>query len=141
MSTVRMMVLAKKERARPKEAPARSKSGEETPKKGSHERRDAARASRSGIGREIGAFMKAQEAVEVGRHATSLCGREILSGQGLVDGQLSENQSIARSKERVLRSPPRCSRSNLAPWLNTSVDIRARLSPVATLYSFITAVS
>lgn len=141
MSTVRMFILAKMERARLKEIAARSKSGEEgtcapsNSAQGSHDRRRAisAIASRSGHGREIGAFLQTHEVDEGERHATSFSGRATFSGHGLVAGQLSENQNIALSKVRVLMSPPRCNSSNLEPWLKTSVEIRARLSPVAAL--------
>jgi hypothetical protein len=74
MPTIRMIALEKSGRAR--REPARPKSREETPQapeggaKGSHDRREeVAIASRSGRGREIGAFTEAQAIV--GRHAES----------------------------------------------------------------------
>lgn len=79
MSTVRMLILAKMERARPKEIPARSKSGEERTHapannaQGSHDRRRGISpiASRSGRGRKIRSFVQAQEVFGEKDHATS----------------------------------------------------------------------
>jgi len=75
MSTVRMWILAKMERARLKEVvPARSKSWEERPDapeggaKGSHDRREkVAVAWRSGHGRKVGAVETAK--AELGGHS------------------------------------------------------------------------
>ena len=77
MSTVRMLVLSKMERARLKEVvPARSKSGEEETyapangTQGSHDRgRLVTVASRSGNGRKVGALSGAQAMLD--RHAAS----------------------------------------------------------------------
>jgi hypothetical protein len=79
MSTIRMIVSAKKERARLKEVvPARSKSREGNtyaPKRGaqgSHGRREeVVVASRSGDGRKVGAFGEAKNLVR--RHAAPQC--------------------------------------------------------------------
>lgn len=122
MSTVRMWILAKMERARLKELrPARSKSREERPDapesgaKGSHDRREkVVVAWRSGHGRKVGAVETAKAMLY--RHSTtSPSGRGTQAGQGRVSGQLVENQHIARSNDRVLMSLPCCRSSNLAP--------------------------
>jgi hypothetical protein len=79
MTTVRMLILAKMERARLKEIPARSKSGEERTHapangtQGSHDRRRgiSAIASRSGLGRKVGALAEAEADIDVGHHAAT----------------------------------------------------------------------
>jgi hypothetical protein len=71
MSTIRMIIIAKMERARLKEVPARSKSGKEETHapangaQGSHDRgRSVSIASRSGHGRKVGALSGAQAMLE-----------------------------------------------------------------------------
>lgn len=58
-------------------------------------------------------------------------GRAKSFGQAAAAGQLADSQTIARSKLRVLRSPPAPMRARALPSLNTSVDTRDSETPVA----------
>mgnify|MGYP007122146982 CR=1 FL=1 len=67
--------------------------------------------------------------------ATAGVGRSTPSGQGVPAGQLSENQRIAFSNDRVLRSLPPATPSSLSPPPKIRVDTRLRLRPAAAQYA------
>lgn len=62
-------------------------------------------------------------------------GRGTSSGHSAPSGQWSENHCIARSYERVPRSPPARMRASRLPSLNTSVETRAPLREQAASYT------